>query len=100
MQPRDAFGGDQVRASFYRLELLSGLGVLALGLGMGVLFGAFLKPVAVILLIAGGIAHGAAMVRRHQLERRAGEWVPWWKGALYWFCWILLTGVATYFARP
>ncbi|MDV3294817.1 MAG: hypothetical protein LOY01_03235 [Brachybacterium paraconglomeratum] len=80
------------------LELASALGVLALGLGLGVLLAAPLRTVAVPLVIVGGVVHGAAMLRRHRLERLAGASPAWWRELLYWICFLLLAGGAAYLA--
>jgi hypothetical protein len=78
------------------LEVVSATAVLVLGVGLGALFAALLHPVAVPLVISGGVVHGATMVRRHRLEKMAGERVSWFRESLYLACWLLLAILAAY----
>jgi hypothetical protein len=78
------------------LEVISATAVLVLGLGLGALLAALLRAVAVPLVIAGAVVHGAAMVQRHRLEKTAGDPAPWLRQWLYVACWLLLALLAVY----
>jgi hypothetical protein len=78
------------------LEVISATAVLVLGLGLGALLATLLRPVAVTLVIAGAVVHGAAMVQRHRLEKATGEPAPWFRQWLYVACWLLLALLVAY----
>ena len=74
-------------------DLTSGVGALAVGMGLGALFAMWLAPTAVFILTAGVIAHGFGMWNKHRLENENGIDAGLFVLALYWLCWILLGGV-------
>ena len=49
-------------------ELLSGVGAVVLGAGLGLLFSNLLKPFTVPLLIVGLLTHAWGMFDKHRLE--------------------------------
>ena len=77
-------------------ELLSGIGAVVLGAGLGVLFSNFLKPYALPVLFVGLAAHALGMFMKHQYEKASASARVWWAEALYWVCWLALLAVAAY----
>jgi hypothetical protein len=90
--------GERLRASLKRQELLSALGVLALGLGVGALLSSYLRSAAPALAVIGAGAHAWSMYRRRHLEQSSSMRSVWWMEALYWGCWLLLALLATWLA--
>lgn len=90
--------GERLRASLKRQELLSALGVLTLGLGVGALASSYLRSVAPALAVIGAGAHSWAMYRRRHLERSTSMRSAWWMEVVYWGCWLLLALLATWLA--
>lgn len=86
----------RMRVRLERIALASALGVLALGIGIGALFAALVRPIAPELVIAGIAVHGWGMFRRHRLERDALGKPLWWVEVLYWLCWLLLLALTAY----
>lgn len=78
-------GGLQRRLK--RADLVSGLGAVLLGLGLGVLVAQYLAAFALPLLGLGLAIHGWGMFDKHRLQRRSEPVPPWWSEALYWICW-------------
>jgi drug/metabolite transporter (DMT)-like permease len=75
------------RAQVKQTELLSAIGAAVLGVGIGVLLGPRLQGWGFSLVLAGALAHGVGMYRKHRLE---DETRAVWENVLYWTCWILL----------
>jgi hypothetical protein len=71
-------------------DLVSGLGALVLGIGLGALLAQRLAGLAVPLLLAGLLVHSWGMYDKHRLERMTGAPELWWHRLLYWACWVLL----------
>ena len=93
MTQEKAVGGPRSQAGqLHRAELVSGLGAVVLGVGLGLLLSRYLQGAAVPVLLAGVVVHGWGMYDKRRLEQAE---VPraWWVEALYWLCWILLAGV-------
>ena len=86
---------DEARASRRRLaEITAGTGAFVLGVGLGALLGASLKPVATLLAAVGLLTHAWAMFDRRRIDRLSSEPDVWWSSAAYWACWLLLGGLA------
>lgn len=81
-----------------RAELLSGIGAMVLGIGLGVLLSSFLKPYALPVLFIGLAMHALGMFMEHKFERASTGIRLWWAEILYWVCWIALLGVIAYVA--
>ena len=79
-----------------RIDLAGSAGAGVLGVGLGALFGAALRPIAVPLLVVGGVLHGWSMLARHQRERAADVTLPAWSVALFWLCWGALLALGAY----
>jgi hypothetical protein len=75
-----------VSARIKSAELLSGIGAVVLGLGLGLLAPMPMQRFALPLLGTGVLLHGAGMTLKHRLE--IGEREPqWWELAVFWACW-------------
>jgi flagellar biosynthesis protein FlhB len=81
-----------------RAELLSGVGAVVLGIGLGVLLSSFLKPYALPVLITGLVMHALGMFMMHKFENESTTVRLWWAEILYWLCWIILLGIIIYVA--
>ena len=81
-----------------RAELLSGIGAVTLGVGLGVLLSSFLKPHALPVLFVGLAMHALGMFLEHKYEKALTNVRLWWAEVLYWICWLALLGVAAYVA--
>ncbi|KLK93813.1 hypothetical protein AA309_07315 [Microvirga vignae] len=75
-------------------ELMSGLGAVVLGVGLGVLAADRLGRVGFPLLLVGLVVHAWGMYDKHRLERRADAVDAWWEPVAYWTCWVLLGTIA------
>jgi hypothetical protein len=97
---REVEADDQARAQAVtqqkRIDLATSSGAALLGAGLGALVAAWLRPVAVALVVLGAALHGWGMLTRHRLERRGGVTLPRWSLALYWLCWLVLLGIGVY----
>lgn len=81
-----------------RAELLSGVGAVVLGIGLGVLLSNFMKPYALLVLITGLVMHALGMFMKHKFENESTTVRLWWAEILYWLCWIILLGIIIYVA--
>ena len=81
-----------------RADLLSGVGAVVLGMGLGLLFARLLTPYATPLLLTGLLMHAWGMFDKHRLEKASTGARLWWEEALYWVCWIALLILAAYIA--
>lgn len=79
-----------------RAQLLSGVGAVVLGIGLGVLLSNFLKIYALPLLITGLVMHALGMFMQHKFENESSTVRLWWAEILYWLCWIVLLGIIIY----
>ena len=79
-----------------RAELLSGVGAVVLGIGLGVLLSSFLKPFALPVLVTGLVMHALGMLLKHKYENEAATVRLWWAEILYWLCWAILLGIIIY----
>jgi hypothetical protein len=75
-------------------EVTSGIGALALGVGLGALFSRWLAPAAGLITAIGLILHAFGMWDKHRLDAIGETDNPLWVAALYWICWLLLAAVA------
>jgi hypothetical protein len=82
-------------AAIKSAELVSGLGAIVLGVGIGLLVPMPLRIHALPLLAAGVLVHGAGMSLKYRLEARQGE-ALWWETALFWLCWAILAVLAAW----
>lgn len=79
-----------------RTELLSGVGAVVLGIGLGVLLSNYLKIYALPVLITGLVMHGLGMLLKHKFENESSTVRLWWAETLYWLCWVVLLGIIIY----
>jgi len=83
-----------------RAELMSGVGALVLGVGLGALVPDWFASTAGFIVPAGAVVHAFGMWDKHRLEAQAQAESGPWVVALYWVCWLLLaTVVALLFVR-
>lgn len=85
-------------AHLKRAELVSALGALMLGAGIGGLAAPWLGRGAVAVLLLGLAVHAWGMYDKHALERGSEASSMRFTEPLYWSCWILLTGVFVWLA--
>jgi hypothetical protein len=76
-----------------RAELTSGVGALALGVGLGAPLPHRFGPRAGLITFAGLSLHAFGMWDKHRLETVGQAEIPPWVVALYWVCWLLLAVV-------
>ena len=79
-----------------RAELLSGVGAVVLGIGLGVLLSNFLKIYAFPVLFTGLAVHALGMFMKHKFEMESTNERLWWAEILYWLCWVVLLGIIIY----
>ena len=89
---------NETTSGIKKAKLLSGIGAVALGIGIGILLSNFLKLYALPVLLIGVVMHALGMFIEHQLENAATNVRLWWAEILYWVCWILLLGIIIYIA--
>ena len=77
-------------------DLISTTGAGVLGAGVGVLFAGALVPYTLHLLLIGLVCHGWGMYEKHRSDTQQGEHPPRWAELVYWFCWILLSGLVVF----
>ena len=86
-----------VTASRARIaELMSGVGALVLGVGIGSYLPLFGRTAAMVVIVLGAILHSVGMVEVHRLE--AGTRLPRWTTGVYVVCWLLLAAGAVLLA--
>ena len=74
-------------------ELTSGVGALALGVGLGALFPHSFGRLAGVITVVGLSLHAFGMWDRHRSEGRDQAENLFWVVVLYWVCWLLLASV-------
>jgi hypothetical protein len=79
-------------------ELLSTVGALVIGIGVGLWLPAVGAPLAAATLVVGVVSHALGMYEKNRIETQAGEAVPEWSRALYWLCWAALAAVVAWLA--
>ena len=77
-------------------ELTSGIGAVALGVGLGALLPQWFSQSAGLIVFAGVLIHAFGMWDKRRLEAQAHVETGPWVVALYWVCWLLLAGVVTF----
>lgn len=76
-------------------ELAAGLGAIVLGAGLALLAPDQLRTMAIPILLAGALVHGAGMTLKYRLEQQERQPL-WWETGLFWLCWICLGGLAVW----
>jgi hypothetical protein len=89
-------GTNQKTRRLKRAELLSGVGAVVLGMGLGLFFSRFLLPYATPLLLVGLLTHAWGMFDKHRLESASAGVRLWWAEILYWLCWGALLALTVY----
>ena len=85
--------GRAVTASRARIaELMSGVGALVLGVGIGSYLPLFGRSAALVVIVLGAVLHSVGMVEVHRLE--AGARLPRWTTGVYVVCWLFLAAGA------
>jgi hypothetical protein len=69
-------------------ELMSGVGALVLGVGIGSYLPLFGRSAAVLVIVLGGVLHSVGMWEVHRVE--TGGRLPRWTTGVYVVCWVLL----------
>lgn len=77
-------------------QLLSTLGVGALGAGIALLLPSFLASYAIPILLIGLASHAVGMFQMHAHEQQSNSPRVWWMNILYWFCWLALAALFLY----
>ena len=83
-------------ARMKRAELTSGVGAGVLGVGVGALLAAQLRPLLLPTLAIGALLHGWGMWDKHRMERELQSITPRWAVLLYWICWGALAALGVY----
>lgn len=86
----DATATPAQRSRLKQAELLSAVGALVLGIGIGALAAPALGWLAVPIFLTGCISHGWAMIQKHRIEQLGHDTPAAWEAALYWGCWTAL----------
>jgi hypothetical protein len=81
-----------------RAALLSSLGALVLGVGLGLILPEDVRTLAVPMLVVGILAHGWGMLETHRLDRASEVAPPRWAAVLYWGCWLALLALGVLIA--
>ena len=71
-------------------ELMSGIGALVLGIGLGVVLGERLAGLGVWALVVGAVVHAWGMYDKHRIEQSSQSADPCWSSLLYWGRWLVL----------
>jgi len=69
-------------------ELMSGVGALVAGIGIGSYLPLFGRSAAVVVIVLGAVLHAAGMWEVRRLEE--GTVLPRWTSGVYIVCWALL----------
>lgn len=77
--------------------LLSTTGAAVAGVGVGALFGRMLYPFGWSILLIGLLAHVMGMVGARRAERPDQYRRARWEMAVYWLCWLMISGLFVYF---
>jgi len=77
-------------------ELMSGVGALVLGVGIGSYFPLSGRSAAMVLILLGAVIHSVGMWEVHRLEKSA--LLPRWTAGVYVVCWLLLAAGAVLLA--
>ena len=77
-------------------ELMSGIGALVLGVGIGSYLPLFGRSAALVVIVLGTVLHAVGMWEVHRLE--AGTRLPRWTTGVYIMCWVLLAAGAVLLA--
>ena len=77
-------------------ELMSGVGALVLGVGIGSYLPLFGRSAAVVVIVLGAVLHTVGMWEVHRIE--AGSRLPRWTTGVYVVCWVLLAAGAVLLA--
>jgi hypothetical protein len=85
-----------LRRSLKNSELISGVGALVLGAGLGLLAPMLMRRYAVLVVVVGIALHGAGMTLKYHLERRQNGAGVWWERLLFWTCWLGLAVLAVW----
>ncbi|MEQ1613789.1 MAG: hypothetical protein ABL904_13630 [Hyphomicrobiaceae bacterium] len=86
----DAIATPMRRSRLKQAELLSAVGALVLGIGIGALAAPVLGWLAVPIFLIGCISHGWGMIQKHRIEQLDDNTPATWEAALYWGCWVAL----------
>jgi hypothetical protein len=89
---------NQKTSRLKRAELLSGVGAVVLGMGLGLLLSRFLSSYTTPLILIGLLTHAWGMFDKHRLESASAGVRLWWAEVLYWICWGALFVLALYIA--
>ena len=81
-------------ARLKQAHLLSSVGALVLGVGIGVIAAPTLGPLAIPIFLLGCISHGWGMIMTHRIEEMDRYAPSNWEAILYWGCWVALGIVA------
>jgi hypothetical protein len=81
-----------------RASLLSSVGALTAGIGIGLMLPDTARPGTVPTLLVGLLVHGWGMLETHRLEGMSDAAQPRWAEALYWLCWLSMIGLAALIA--
>ncbi len=73
-------------------ELASTVGAGILGFGLGALLSNYIQQYAFGIILIGLIMHGWGMYTTHHQNKKEISWI----NLLYWFCWIIIIGLAVY----